>query len=208
MRGLVATVAASALLLAGCTADHVVAQSTPAASLAPSSASSQSAARGSGDARRCPWAATDYGISSPTFITPTNPRLRFRIDVLARTTRTRSTTAHALVTALPGERSAIATLVRSRIVLVSQVYETVPKARGAVPPISPDPMLDPANVIAWGPVVTTTDTKNHVLAVRVPAGLAVRDYFVVGVQDLTPMCTPRESGRESRVIGLVRVRSS
>jgi hypothetical protein len=114
---------------------------------------------------------------------------------------------HAVVSAPSKTRPEIALLVRSRIVLTRQAYETVPGARGVADPlISPDQLLSPANVIASSRVVQTTDLADHALTLTAPAGLAPRDYFVIAVQHATQQCQPSpRTGPSWAVIGLVRV---
>jgi hypothetical protein len=155
-----------------------------------------------------PGAGGDVAHMSPTFIAPTCANLHGKITVLARTTPTQPTIVYAKVTSLSREESAIKTLVRSRIVLVSQVFETVKRAHGAGPPIPPDRLLESSNVIASSPVVRTTDLKDHLLTLHVPTGLTSRDYFIVGIQVFTELCTPRSTGNTESVVGLVRVATS
>jgi hypothetical protein len=69
-------------------------------------------------------------------------------------------------------------------------------------------VLDPSNVIASSQVVRTTDFKDHLLTLHVPSGLPSRDYFLIGVQALTALCTPKQTGHGESLVGLVRVTAS
>ena len=199
MRGVLAVATPSVALLVGCTGGNSD-QPSPDASDRPTPNVTEGPV--------CPWAGGDAFQGAPTFIVPTGPNVHGKITVLTHTTSNRPTVVHAKVTSLSEPRSPVKSLRRSRIVLVSQVFETVGKAHGAPPPIDPDQVLKPANVIASSAVVRTTDLKDHLLTLHVPTGLSSRDYFIVGVQVFTGLCTPRSTGSTQSVVGLVRVRPS
>jgi hypothetical protein len=83
---------------------------------------------------------------------------RKQITVLARTTQAHGTRVDAVVTSLSRASSAIPVLVRSRIVLTRQVFETIPGTQGVPSTIlNPDQLLSPSNVIATSQVVRATD---------------------------------------------------
>lgn len=143
---------------------------------------------------------------SPTIVVSTNPALAHgEIGILASSPRIRSVTVHAVVEPLSSGAREIPTLVVSYLVVVRRAYESVPQARGAGAPVDSKHLFLPANVIARGNVVSTTDLLDHPLAVTAPSGLASRDYFVIAVQKFTQQCLPQQPAETWKLLGLLRI---
>jgi hypothetical protein len=158
----------------------------------------------------CPWAGGDAGIASPTFIEPDKQVSRGPIRLVVPATASDGPTIRAIVKA-PGRAHGFASpsspiiVVASRIVLVREADEDVLGINPTAPTVQLPQLLAARNVVASSRVVRSADTQNHLLTLRVPAGLQPRTYVIEGVQQVTPQCRPVQTAQIDHVIGSVRI---